>query len=175
MPPVHWPPLRQRDGVTCGPTVAIVAAARLDADYAARLAAPEWFAAEQGRLHRRLNRCWPRALGTTPMAMAAALSTHSAVRYRWRWARRRDRLLDVREAVLLGWPVPMLVGNVAPRHWVLLTQWRDDGFACYEPSSGQIRRVTVAQVRGAELVGLGFARPWAFVLPTRLSGRFSAR
>lgn len=162
------PRLRQRDGVTCGPTVAIVAAAALDPGYADRLAAPEWFAAEQGRLHRRLNRCWPRALGTTPRGMAAALNAHSARQYRWRLAwPRRDRLLEVREAVLLGWPVPMLVGNTIPRHWVLLTGWREDGFRCYEPSSGQTLRVSADQIRGASLAGMGFRRPLAFVLPER--------
>ncbi|CAJ1586634.1 hypothetical protein [[Mycobacterium] wendilense] len=147
-----------------------MAATLLDPDCAALLADPDWFAAEQGRLHRRLNRGWPRALGTTPMAMAAALSAHSAVPYRWRRARARDALLDVREAVLLGLPVAMLVGNVLPRHWVLLTHWHADGFRCYEPSSGHTRQVSADSIRGGRLSGLGFARPWAFVVP-RLSGR----
>ena len=171
MSPLKPPHLRQRDGVTCGPTVAIVAAGLLDPEYAARLTDPAWFADEQGRLHRRLNRGWPRALGTTPMAMAAALSAHTVVRYRWRRARAGDPLLDVREAVLLGWPVPMLVGNALPRHWVLLTQWHADGFRCYEPSSGQTLRVPADSIRRADLAGLGFPRPWVFVLPGRLRDR----
>jgi hypothetical protein len=152
-------PLRQRDGVTCGPSVAIVGAALLDPGYAD----------EQHRLHRRLNRLWPRALGTTPAATAAALSHHSARGYRWRCARGRgDRLTDVREALLLGYPVAMLVGGIIPRHWVLLVGFDDDGdFRCYEPSSGAVRRVTVADIRSGRLTAVGFPRPFCFVLPGR--------
>ncbi len=162
--------LRQRDGVTCGPTVAIAGSALLDPGYAPALASAEWFIEEQGRLHRRLNRLWPRALGTTPVAMAMALSRHSAVRYRWRLAGgRRDPLLDVRESVLLGYPVAMLVGRIIPRHWVLLTGTAGTtGFICYEPSSGALRRMDADDLRGARLTGVGFPRAFAFVLPQRL-------
>ena len=169
------PRLRQRDGVSCGPAVAIVAAARLDPGYAAVLDTPEQFAAEQARWHRRLNRVWPRALGTTPMAVARALSAHCAVGYRWRLARRRhDRLLDVREAVLLGWPVALLVGRFIPRHWVLLESWEGGEFSCYEPSSGSSTGLTVAAVRSATMTGVGYPRAFAFVLPTRLVGQEKA-
>src|SRR6476661_8805307 len=161
--------LRQRDGVTCGPSVAIVGCALLDPDYATGLAEADWFAEEQGRLHRRVNRLWPRALGTTPVGMVRALSRHSAVRYRWRPARcRHDALLDVREAVLLGYPVAMLIGRVIPRHWVLLVDAPGSGgFRCYEPSSGDLRSVAAADIRAARLSGLGFPRAFAFVLPVR--------
>ena len=161
--------LRQRDGVTCGPSVAIVGAALLDSRYGAALAEDGWFAEEQGRLHRRLNRLWPRALGTTPPAIRRALSRHSSVRYRWRPARcRGDGLLDVREAVLLGYPVAMLVGRIIPRHWVLLVDIAGTGgFRCYEPSSGAIRTVGSADIRGGRLTGVGFPRAFAFVLPRR--------
>ena len=94
--------LRQRDGVTCGPTVAVVAGALLDPGRG-DLSDPAWFAREQGRVHAEVNRVWPRRLGTTPPGMARALSAHSSaagVRYRWRLFRgRRDALSDVRRAV----------------------------------------------------------------------------
>ncbi len=162
--------LRQRDGVTCGPSVAIIGAALLDPDYASDLTDANWFADEQGRLHRGLNRLWPRALGTTPWGIRRALSRHSAVPYRWRAARlRHDRLLDVREAVLLGYPVAMLVGSWLPRHWVLVIDVAGtSGFRCYEPSSGEIRTVEAADIRAGRLVGVGFPRPWAFVLPSQM-------
>jgi len=70
--------LRQRDGVTCGPTVAVVAGALLDPGNQAALSDRAWFAAEQARLHAELNRVWPRRLGTTPAGMARALTGHSA-------------------------------------------------------------------------------------------------
>jgi hypothetical protein len=161
--------LRQRDGITCGPTVAVVAGALLDPGRQGELADPAWFADEQARVHAELNRIWPRRLGTTPTGMARALtarSSSSGVRYRWRLFRgRRDRLSDVRRAVAADLPVAMLVGRFIPRHWVLIVdvdwlQWQ-----CYEPSSGEVRSVEVAAVRRSRLGGLGYPRPFAFVLP----------
>jgi hypothetical protein len=161
--------LRQRDGVTCGPTVAVVAGALLDPGRQGDLADPAWFADEQARVHAEVNRIWPRWLGTTPTGMARALtarSSSSGVRYRWRLFRgRRDRLSDVRRAVAADLPVAMLIGRFIPRHWVLIVdvdwlQWQ-----CYEPSSGEVRSVEVAAVRRSRLSGLGYPRPFAFVLP----------
>lgn len=168
--------LRQRDGVTCGPTVAVVAGAVLDQTYRAELLHPEgesWFAAEQGRIHAAVNRIWPRRLGTTPAGMARALTDHSAKRgvaYRWRRFRGTgDALSDVRNAVAEGWPVAMLIGERGiPRHWVLIVGAVDTDrnvLECYEPSSGKVLPVDVAAVRGARLTGLGFPRPFAFVVP----------
>jgi hypothetical protein len=166
LPPI---PLRQRDGVTCGPSVVIVAGALLDPDYATGLAAAGWFDTEQGRVHRAINRIWPRFLGTTPAAVAHAVNAHSGrLHYRWRSIRRHDHLLDVREAVLLGRPVPMLVGRLVPRHWVLLVDVEGTrAFRCYEPSSGEVRIVTAEAIRRARLAGLGYPRPFTFVLPSR--------
>ncbi|HPZ95807.1 MAG TPA: hypothetical protein PLD01_17320 [Mycobacterium sp.] len=164
--------LRQRDGVTCGPSVAVTAGALIDADYGAPLrgetdAARRWFAAEQGRVHRAVNRVWPRALGTTPAGMARALSAHG-IAYRWRPAGRS--LSDVCAAVGSGKPVAMLIGGVIPRHWVLLTEC--DGseagrsrFRCYDPASGRVITVPVAAIRASRIAGLGFPRVFAFVLP----------
>ncbi len=161
--------LQQRDGVTCGPSVAVVAGALLDKAEAADLSDAAWFADEQMRVHAEVNRVWPRRLGTTPQGMARALTTHSSssgVHYRWRLFRgRRDRLADVRRAVEGDWPVAMLIGRFIPRHWVLIidTDWLQ--WQCYEPSSGEVRSVDVAAVRRSRLSGLGYPRPFAFVLP----------
>lgn len=163
--------LRQRDGVTCGPSVAVMAGALLDADYGAPLRAArsqQWFDAEQGRVHRAVNVVWPRALGTTPAGMARALTVHGAgrgVRYRWRPAGRGDALADVCEAVAAGWPVAMLIGSVIPRHWVLLTEIESAAMRCYEPSGGGLVSVPIAAIRGARITGLGYSRPFSFVLP----------
>jgi hypothetical protein len=168
--------LRQRDGVTCGPSVAVMAGTLLDTEYGAPLHAArgqQWFDSEQGRVHRTVNVVWPRALGTTPAGMARALNTHAAargVRYRWRPALRRDELADVCTAITDGWPVAMLIGAAIPRHWVLLTELDGSGLRCYEPSSGALVRVPVDAIRAASLQGLGFVRPFAFVLPARSTG-----
>ena len=162
--------LRQRDGVTCGPSVAVMAGALLNAEYGATLqdeGAQQWFDAEQGRVHQAVNVVWPRALGTTPAGMARAFNARSAVRYRWRPARRRDPLADVRAAIEQGWPVAMLVGAAIPRHWVLLTAVDGPTLRCYEPSSGRLVEVPADDIRFGRLKGLGFPRPFAFVLPAR--------
>jgi hypothetical protein len=168
--------LRQRDTVTCGPAVAVVAGALLDPAYRDKLtgkadAGRDWFDGEQGRVHHQVNRVWPRKLGTTPMGVARAMSAHSVglgVRYRWRlcWGR-RDAMADVLAEVAAQWPVAMLVGRMIPRHWVLIVEVKGDVLRCYEPSSGEVRSVEVAAVRGARLRGLGFPRAFAFVLPNR--------
>jgi hypothetical protein len=165
--------LRQRDGVTCGPTVAVVAGALLDRGKRALLSDPAWFADEQARVHAEVNRVWPRRLGTTPTGMARAITTHSTssgVRYRWRLFRgRRDPLSDVLDAVVAGLPVAMLIGRFIPRHWVLIVEASALQWQCYEPSSGEVRTVEVDAVRESRLSGLGYPRPFAFVLPRALT------
>lgn len=164
--------LRQRDGVTCGPTVAVVAGALLDADYLAALLESDTHGAdEQARVHAEVNKVWPRRLGMTPRGLVRALNAYSAaegVRYRWRRFRGgRDTLSDVMSAVDSRWPVAMLVGRVIPRHWVLIVDADGEELLCYEPSSGEVRTVAVDAVRRARLTGLGYPRPFAFVLPRK--------
>ena len=163
--------LRQRDGVTCGPSVAVMAGALLNDDYRRPLegvGAQQWFHAEQGRVHRAVNTVWPRALGTTPAGMARALSAHGT-RYRWRPAGRS--LSDVVDACGAGWPVAMLIGAVIPRHWVLLTEIDRPTVRCYEPSSGRLVAVTLTAIQTGRLTELGFPRPFAFVLPILTAGK----
>lgn len=167
--------LRQRDGISCGPSVAVVAAALLKPEYGLALRdadATSWFDAEQIRVHRAVNRVWPRRLGMTPRGLAAAINEHSVVRYGWRLSRgRRDPLSDVVGTLREGRPVAMLVGRFIPRHWVLFvgvvpgTDGRPVRLRCWEPSSGFVRVVDVAAVRGGRLAGVGYPRPFAFVLP----------
>lgn len=149
--------LRQRDGVTCGPSAAIVAAAMLDPDYAARLEVAGWFESEQAALHRQLNTVWPRALGTTPFGMVEALNRHSG-KARYRWTTRFDA---VPAAVRQGWPVPMLLGKVIPRHWVLLIGFEGGRFRIYDPGRGDVLLATPAELRG----GLGFPQVFGYVVP----------
>lgn len=142
--------LRQRDGVTCGPSVAVMAGALLDDEYGAPLKAEEaqqWFAAEQGR-----------SPGDQPGAAA------SAGHHPGRDGARADR---ARTALPLahghsegrpgrrvrgrqrGFPVAMLIGNALPRHWVLLTEVDGLTVRCYEPGRGQLVDVTVREDQGS--------------------------
>ncbi len=168
--------LRQRDGVTCGPTVAVVAGAMLDHTYRAELLHADgaaWFAAEQGRIHAAVNRIWPRQLGTTPAGMARALSDHSAKRgvtYRWRRFRGTgDTLSDVRSAAVAGWPVAMLIGERGiPRHWVLVVGAADedhDVLECYEPSSGKVLPVDRRRCAERSADRAGISAAVRFVVP----------
>ncbi|AKS31311.1 hypothetical protein [Mycolicibacterium goodii] len=167
--------LRQRDGITCGPTVAVVAGVMLDPAQREKLLGShgsQWFSAEQARVHADINAIWPRRLGTTPAGMARALGEHSASAgfgYRWRTFRgASDPLTDVLGAAARGLPVAMLVGaRGIPRHWVLIVGVAGERMQCYEPSSGRVVGVPVDDIRGARLTGVGFRRPFAFVVPDR--------
>jgi hypothetical protein len=162
---------RQRDGVSCGPSVAVMGGALLDPHYGAALGsatAQAWFDAEQLRVHRTINVVWPRALGASPAGVARALTVHSSPRdvyYRWRPACGGGRLADVCDAVAAGWPVAMLIGSVIPRHWVLLTELDGAVFRCYEPSGGELVDIPIEDIRGGRLSRLGFPRAFAFVVP----------
>ena len=172
--------LVQRDSTTCGPSVAVVAGALVDPDYRAALTdSPRaWFDDEQLRVHTEVNRVWPRMLGTTPMGIARALTTRTevrGVRYRWRPFRgRHDRLTDVLRDANAGWPVAMLVGRFIPRHWVLIVGAKGETLQCYEPSSGEVRPVDVDAVRRSRMTGVGYPRPFAFVLRSSKAATRSA-
>lgn len=172
--------LRQRDSTTCGPSVAVVAGALVDPAYRSAMAGSprSWFDDEQLRIHTEVNRIWPRMLGTTPMGIARALTTRTEMRgvvYRWRLFRGRgDRLTDVVHFVTEGWPVAMLVGRLIPRHWVLIVGADAETLQCYEPSSGEVRPADVSAVRASQLTGLGYPRPFAFVLPSSKAATRSA-
>jgi hypothetical protein len=165
--------VRQTDGFTCGPTVAMVAGALLDPAYVATLdTTASGLAREQHRIHRAANTIWPRRLGTTPWGVAAAISAHSAalgVRYGWRAFRGAgDALEDVIAAVDGGWPVALLIGAVVPRHWVLLVERVDPAtFRAYDPATGRVREVTIEELRRHGLP-LAFPRAFALVLPGKV-------
>lgn len=172
MRPLSWP-LRQRDRTTCGPAVAVLAGLILDPGYGSAAGnaavAGDWFTLEQGQVHARVNRVWPKALGTTPLGMARAITRHSGrrgVRYFWRlrWGR-GDWVADLAAALGSGWPVAVLLGGFIPRHWVLAIEIDGQVVRCYEPSSGSVRAVSVDSLRAGRLSGLGFPRPFAVVLP----------
>lgn len=96
--------------------------------------------------HRRVNRVWPRALGTTPWAVAGELGGRV----------RRFRHAEVVAALARG-PVPVYLGTRwLPRHVVLVLDVEDDGLRAYDPARGAV-------------VSMGTSRwkvPWFSVLPS---------
>jgi|SRR6478736_3905894 len=114
-----WP--RQPDARTCGPSCVVVAEQLPEGlpepwpDFGARVLA----------MHRRLNRVWPRALGTTPWAIAHELGGRV----------RRYRAAEVIGAVPR--PVPVYLGSRwLPRHVVLVLGERDGEPLAYDPARG---------------------------------------
>ena len=132
-----WP--RQPDSRTCGPSVLVVAE---------DLSGP-WpdFEERVLAMHRRVNRFWPRALGTTPWAVARELDGRVR-RFR------RDEVI----AALAHGPVPVYLGTRwLPRHVVLALEMQNDGLRVYDPARGAV-------------VLIGSSRwkvPWWSVVPTR--------
>ncbi len=122
-----WP--RQPDNRTCGPSCVVVAH-HLDEG----LPDP-WpgFADEVQATHRRLNRIWPRALGTTPWAVASELGGRMR-RYR------REQVLAA-----LPRPVPVYVGSRwLPRHVVLVLGERDGEPLVYDPARGVLAPISTS-------------------------------
>jgi hypothetical protein len=135
-----WP--RQPDSRTCGPSCVVVALHLR----VGPLPDP-WpgFADEVLTTHRRLNRVWPRALGTTPWAVARALGGRV----------RRYRRAEVVAAVARG-PVPVYLGNRwSPRHVVLVLEEHDGVPWAYNPAHGRLEPISASR----------WKHPWCAVLP----------
>jgi hypothetical protein len=133
------------------------------------------FDARQREVHRQSTRFWPQALGTTPWGMARWLRRHvpAAGPYRVRLvddvsaADVDDVLAQVGVVLAAGRPVPLLVGSLVPRHYVLALGVQGDGrWRVYEPTSGQVRALDLRLVRERRLASvLGFDRLHAVLLP----------
>lgn len=184
--------LDQVDGTTCGSAVLVALAAWADPAETRRLegepaaggtaTAPAGTSlgfgarldARQKQVHRESTRFWPRALGTSPWGMVGWLRRHvpAAGPYRVRLVDDTSPV-DVAEALAVagaalasGRPVPMLVGPLVPRHYVLALSAHASGWRVYEPTSGQVRELDVGRVaRRALAPVLGFDRLHALLLP----------
>ncbi|TQM38142.1 hypothetical protein [Pseudonocardia cypriaca] len=189
--------LDQVDGTTCGSAVLIALAAWADPAETARLdgdevaAAPDGpgavaragvatgfgarYDARQVEVHRQATRFWPQALGTTPWGMVRWLRRYApaAGPYRVRLvddvsaADVEDALAVTGVALAAGRPVPLLVGSLVPRHYVLALGVEGDGrWRVYEPTGGQVRVLDLRLVRERRLASvLGFDRLHAVLLP----------
>ncbi|MGQ0573467.1 MAG: hypothetical protein ACT4RN_04590 [Pseudonocardia sp.] len=182
--------LDQVDSTTCGSAVLLAVAAWADPDELARLDGPSGvrkvargrvvgfgarYDARQLQVHRESNRFWPRALGTTPWAMAAWLRRHvpAAGRYRVRLvddvstADAAAAVAAVTVVLDAGRPVPLLVGTLIPRHYVLAVGRDARGWRVYEPSSGSVRPLDPDLVAARALrPALGWDRLHAALLPS---------
>jgi len=129
----------------------------------------------QRQVHRESTRLWPQALGTSPWGMVTWLRRHApgAGPYRVRLvddvstADVAAALAAAAAALTAGRPVPMLVGPLVPRHYVMALGLHSGGWRVYEPTSGQVRPLDLDLVRRRRLGPvLGFDRLHALLLPT---------
>ncbi|TQS45410.1 hypothetical protein [Cryptosporangium phraense] len=141
-------PLKQFDETTCGTTSVQVARILADPVYALSLTAdddPAAFGqrliAEQQRLHRSTNRLWPQWLGTSPWGAGRGLAREAGYRATIAWVDDTDpesvrgAARAVREA---DRPVPLLVGNLYPAHYLLVVARLDDRLRVYNPAPGRL-------------------------------------
>lgn len=181
--------ISQYDGTTCGSTTVVVARALTDPRYALRLTANgrpgsdaesdaafrRRLRAEQQRVHDETDVFWPQFAGTPPWGISERLNHDPAglgARYRWtptiqRAAGSADRVL--RHAVLAadhGYPVPVLIGDVLPRHYVLLLGGHDGGAVFYEPTAGETVVLPAAELARRDFSRLGYPRLAGVILPT---------
>jgi hypothetical protein len=172
--------VRQYEATTCGTTSLIVARAEHDPRYALALTSGDFASAFRDArrvVHGETNRWYPQFAGTSPHGMAVWLTRHIGVRHRWWLVDDRDprsvsrALRRTLAAVDDGFTVPLLVGAVVPRHYVLAVGHHDGSVLVFEPTGGRTVAVPdAAFLSGALRAALGFAHLQAVVLPDAVAG-----
>jgi len=175
----HGAELNQYDDTTCGSTTLVAVRLSLDPLYAFRLTTggrpgtrgdsargfKDRLRGEERAVHRRTASWWPEAAGTPPWGLDAETGRIAAalpVAYRWETATpgfpdRTDQVIRLSLAAAgRGYPVPMLIGDLIPRHYVLLLGRDRAGALFFEPAAGEIRRVTTARLARHDFGPLGF-------------------
>ena len=178
----------QYDGTTCGSTTVLAARAVVDPLYALQLTtggrpgtaeeSDERFRRrleeEEQRIHDETDVLWPQMAGTPPWGLSERLNRDRAalgVRYRWRPALPfpsvdRALLRSALTAANRGHPVPVLIGDAVPRHYVLLPRHDDAGARFYEPTSAEIVVVPPAELERRDFGRLGYPRLAGVILPS---------
>jgi hypothetical protein len=139
--------------------------------------------AEQQRIHdesthRALGPLdYPQAIGTPPWGVADQLNryaTATGTRYGSRLVDSADAaqidtaLSDVERAVDAGHPVPVLVGDAVPKHYVLVVGHEGGSLQVYEPTGGETVTVSETDFRTGSPAfarALGFPHVQAVVVP----------
>lgn len=171
--------ISQYDDTTCGSTTLVAIRMAVDPLYAFRLTTggrpgtgrdsaagfESRLRDEERSVHRRTASWWPEAAGTPPWGLDAEANRAAAglpVEYRWETAdpgfpARTDDIVRLAVAAAdRGYPVPMLIGDLIPRHYVLLLAADRSGALFFEPTAGEIRRVTTAELARRDFGALGY-------------------
>lgn len=180
--------MRQFDGTTCGSAAIVAARAAVDPLYAWRLTTggrpnspeetDESFArrlrAEQQGVHDDTDTLWPQSLGTPPWGVSDLLDRDPAglgARYHWVPvvpfvpALAGAVLRRALAAAAQGYPVPVLIGDLIPRHYVLLLGQNGKDASFYEPSAGAVIVVSTHDLLRPDVRELGFPRVHGAILP----------
>jgi hypothetical protein len=172
-------PVQQPDDTSCGPMTILMARAMADPLYALYLttgdstdrvdAGPEQFqarlTAEEHRVHAATNRFWPQRLGSTPLGISNELNRYAdalGVRYRPRLAD-RSALTDAALAAGNGHPVPVLIGDWIPRHYILLIGRAGGDLLFYEPGYATVGSLNEQDFLHGKLNVIGFHHIYAVI------------
>jgi hypothetical protein len=173
--------IAQQAETTCGSMSIILARATNDPIYALALSADpdgnklvDMLHIEEQRVHDETNTLWPQALGTTPWGVTDVLNRSRGelgTTYGWHIVDDTDAssvgsaLSSAVSAVDAGYPVPVLIGNGIPRHYVLLVG-HDDGILTFYNPSGSIERISEADFLDGNVSELGYQHVQAVITPT---------
>lgn len=186
----HGTSISQYDGTTCGPTTIVVARMVTDPLYALYLTTgvrpgtavlpDEGFQQrlrdQEQQIHDETDLLWPQPAGTPPWGMSGVLDRRPAdLSVHYRWTPVLPGLALGAGAVIQraltaadrGYPVPMLIGDLIPRHYVLLLRHDDAGAWFYEPTAGAVRVVSDTDLRDRDFSALGYPRLKGVILPSR--------
>jgi hypothetical protein len=180
----------QIDDTTCGSTSLLVARAMADPLYDLYLttgdstdpaaATPAQFqarvAAEEQRIHDTTNVVWPKNLGTSPWGVrdelnryVGATGTRSDTRLFGGSTRGSNPALhDAVTAVDSGQPVPVLIGDLLPHHYVLMVGHRSSDMLVYDPGYAEVVVVSEQAFLGGDVSMLGYRHVMAVITPSHL-------
>jgi len=180
-------PVKQTDDTTCGSMAILMARAMADPLYALYLTTGDStdpaaagaaqfearLATEEQRIHDATNHFWPQRLGSTPSGISNELNRHADALGTWyepqlvTRARGSSALRDAVATADGAQPVPVLIGDWIPRHYVLLVG-RDGGdLLFYEPTHATLTRVSEQGFLDGNLGALGFQHVYAVITPSR--------
>lgn len=181
--------ISQYDDTTCGSTVIMAARAVVDPLYALRLTmggrpdsgveSDDGFTrrleAQEQRIHDETNRLWPQRAGTPPWGISALLNQDpAALGAHHRWAAVVPAVAwpagPVMKRALAaadeGYPVPILIGNLIPRHYVLLLRHDAWGATFYEPAGGDLIDIATVDLERRDFSELGWPHLHGAILPS---------
>ena len=181
----HSSPVQQTDDTTCGSMTVLMARAMTDPLYALYLttgdsavradAGTAYFqtrlTAEEHRIHDATNRFWPQRLGSTPDGLSSELNRHADAlgsRYEPRLVIGIGGTSARRDAVAAagnGQPVPVLIGNLIPRHYILLIGRAGGDLLFYEPGYATVGRISAQSFLDGKIDVIGFHHIYAVVTP----------